>query len=457
MAKNKMFKTMDGNEAAAYVSYAFTEVATIYPITPSSPMADHVDAWAANGKKNLFGQPVKLVEMQAESGAAGAMHGSLETGSLTSTYTASQGLLLMIPPMYRIAGSQLPGVMHVSARTVATHSLSIFGDHSDVMACRQTGWAQLASSSVQEAMDMAAVAHLSAIKGSIPFQHFFDGFRTSHEIQKVEVLDYEDLGKMLDWDAVQRFKDHALSTEHPTLRNTLQNPDTFFQSREACNSAYDALPAIVEEYMGKINEVTGRNYQLFNYYGAPDEDYFQDLDPSILRDRYAIKVKDLTRQSQTVTQIKAVAGIAKVNAYEELAGGFITIRNIATVICVALIAVLFVVSVFIISNTIKLTTFDRKDEIAIMKMVGATNGFIRWPFVYEGFMLGLTGAVLAFLLQWGLYEAIAKGVGESDTLQLISVVPFAQLWQPVAGVFLAAGILIGVGGSLSAIRRFLQV
>ena len=189
----------------------------------------------------------------------------------------------------------------------------------------------------------------------------------------------------------------------------------------------------------------------------PDEDYFQDLDPRILRDRYAIKVKDLTRQSQTVTQIKAVTGIAKVNAYEELAGGFITIRNIATVICVALIAVLFVVSVFIISNTIKLTTFDRKDEIAIMKMVGATNGFIRWPFVYEGFMLGLTGAVLAFLLQWGLYEAIAKGVGESDTLQLISVVPFAQLWQPVAGVFLAAGILIGVGGSLSAIRRFLQV
>ena len=189
----------------------------------------------------------------------------------------------------------------------------------------------------------------------------------------------------------------------------------------------------------------------------PDEDYFQDLDPSILRDRYAIKVKDLTRQSQTVTQIKAVTGIAKVNAYEELAGGFITIRNIATVICVALIAVLFVVSVFIISNTIKLTTFDRKDEIAIMKMVGATNGFIRWPFVYEGFMLGLTGAVLAFLLQWGLYEAIAKGVGESDTLQLISVVPFAQLWQPVAGVFLVAGILIGVGGSLSAIRRFLQV
>ncbi len=270
MAKNKVFKTMDGNEAAAYVSYAFTEVATIYPITPSSPMADHVDEWAANGKKNLFGQPVKLVEMQAESGAAGAMHGSLETGSLTSTYTASQGLMLMVPPMYRIAGSQLPGVMHVSARTVATHALSIFGDHSDVMACRQTGWAQLASSSVQEAMDLAAVAHLSAIKGSVPFQHFFDGFRTSHEIQKVEVLDYEDLGKMLDWDAVQKFKDHALSTEHPTIRHTLQNPDTFFQSREACNNVYSALPDIVEKYMGEINKVTGRNYQLFNYYGAPD-------------------------------------------------------------------------------------------------------------------------------------------------------------------------------------------
>ena len=268
--KNKIFKTMDGNEAAAYVSYAFTEVATIYPITPSSPMADHVDEWAANGKKNLFGQPVKLMELQAESGACGAMHGALETGSLATTYTASQGLMLMIPPMYRIAGSMLPGVMHVSARTVGTHSISIFGDHSDAMACRQTGFAQLCSSSVQECMDLAAVAHLSAIKGSIPFMHFFDGFRTSHELQKIEVLDYEDLGKILDWDAVQKFKDHALSTEHPTIRSTLQNPDTFFQSREACNTAYNELPAIVEGYMKEINKLTGRNYKLFNYYGAPD-------------------------------------------------------------------------------------------------------------------------------------------------------------------------------------------
>ena len=265
----KVLKTMDGNEAAAYVSYAFTEVSTIYPITPSSPMADHVDEWAAHGRKNLFGQPVQLVELQAESGACGAMHGALETGSLTTTYTASQGLMLMIPPMFRIAGSMLPGVMHVSARTVGTHSISIFGDHSDVMACRQTGFAQLASASVQECMDLAAVAHLSAIKGSIPFQHFFDGFRTSHELQKIEVLDYEDLGKLLDWDCVKAFKDHALNTEHPTIRSTLQNPDTFFQSREACNTAYNALPAIVEEKMAAINELTGRNYQLFNDCGAP--------------------------------------------------------------------------------------------------------------------------------------------------------------------------------------------
>ena len=270
MANKKHFKTMDGNEAAAYVSYAFTEVATIYPITPSSPMADHVDEWAANGKKNLFGQPVKLMEMQAESGACGAMHGALETGSLATTYTASQGLMLMIPPMYRIAGSQLPGVMHVSARTVGTHAVSIFGDHSDAMACRQTGFAQLCSASVQECMDLAAVAHLSAIKGSVPFMHFFDGFRTSHEIQKIEVLEYEDLGKLVDWDAVQRFKNHSLNPEHPTARSTVANPDTFFQSREACNSTYDALPGIVEQYMGEINKLTGRNYKLFNYYGAPD-------------------------------------------------------------------------------------------------------------------------------------------------------------------------------------------
>ena len=263
-------KTMDGNEAAAYVSYAFTEVASIYPITPSSPMADHVDDWAAHGKKNLFGQPVQLVEMQAESGACGAMHGALETGSLATTYTASQGLMLMIPPMFRIAGSMLPGVMHVAARTVGTHSISIFGDHSDAMACRQTGFAMLASSSVQECMDIGAVAHLSAIRGSIPFMHFFDGFRTSHEIQKIELLDYDDLGRILDWDAVQRFRDHALNSEHPTIRSTLQNPDTFFQSREACNTAYELLPDIVQEKMDAIGKLTGRDYKLFNYYGAPD-------------------------------------------------------------------------------------------------------------------------------------------------------------------------------------------
>ena len=269
----KHMKTMDGNEAAAYVSYAFTEVSTIYPITPSSPMADHVDDWAAHGKKNLFGQPVRIVELQAESGACGAMHGALETGSLATTYTASQGLMLMIPPMYRIAGSMLPGVMHVAARTVGTHSISIFGDHSDAMACRQTGFAMLCSGSVQECMDIAAVAHLSAIKGSIPFMHFFDGFRTSHEIQKIDVLDYEDLGKLLDWDCVQRFRDHALNSEHPTIRSTLQNPDTFFQSREACNTAYNALPDIVQAKMDAINELTGRDYKLFNYYGAPDAKY----------------------------------------------------------------------------------------------------------------------------------------------------------------------------------------
>ena len=270
MASNKVFKTMDGNEAAAYVSYAFTEVATIYPITPSSPMADHVDDWSAHGKKNLFGQPVKLVELQAESGACGAMHGALETGSLATTYTASQGLMLMIPPMFRIAGSMLPGVMHVAARTVGTHSISIFGDHSDAMACRQTGFAMLASGSVQECMDLGAVAHLSAIKGSIPFMHFFDGFRTSHELQKIEVLDYEDLRELVDWDAVDAFRDHSLNSEHPSIRSTLQNPDTFFQSREANNSAYAALPGIVQKYMDSINTLTGKNYRIFNYYGAPD-------------------------------------------------------------------------------------------------------------------------------------------------------------------------------------------
>ncbi|HIV22159.1 MAG TPA: pyruvate:ferredoxin (flavodoxin) oxidoreductase [Candidatus Scatomorpha stercorigallinarum] len=270
MAKKK---TMDGNEAAAYASYAFTEVATIYPITPSSPMAEHVDTWAANGMKNIFGQSVRLVEMQSEAGACGAMQGSLECGSLTTSYTASQGLALMIPPLYRIAGQLLPGVLHVAARTLGTGSFSIFGDHQDVMACRQTGVAQLASSSVQECMDMAAVAHLSAIKGRVPFMHFFDGFRTSHEIQKIDVLDYADLAKLVDQDALRAFRKNSLNSERPVMRSTVQNPDTFFQSREAVNPYYDALPGIVEHYMGEMNRLTGRDYRLFNYYGASDAEH----------------------------------------------------------------------------------------------------------------------------------------------------------------------------------------
>ena len=266
----RKFKSMDGNNAAAWVSYAFTEVAGIYPITPSSPMADYVDQWAAQGQKNIFGTPVKVVEMESEAGAAGAVHGSLGAGALTTTYTASQGLLLMIPNMYKIAGEGLPCVFHVSARTVASHALNIFGDHSDVMACRQTGFAMLAEGSVQEVMDLAAVAHLSAIKGGVPFINFFDGFRTSHEIQKVAVWDYEDLKEMCDMDAVQAFRDHALNPEHPHSRGSHENGDIFFQHREACNSAYNALPAVVEEYMNKVNEKLGTSYHLFDYYGDPD-------------------------------------------------------------------------------------------------------------------------------------------------------------------------------------------
>ncbi|MGI6334795.1 MAG: pyruvate:ferredoxin (flavodoxin) oxidoreductase [Saccharofermentanales bacterium] len=272
MAKDKKYMTVDGNAAAAYTSYAFTEVAGIYPITPSSPMADYTDNWAHEGKKNIFGQTVDVIEMQSEGGAAAVVHGSLATGALTTTYTASQGLLLMIPNMYKMAGELLPAVFHVTARTLASHALSIFGDHSDVMACRQTGFALLASSSVQEAADLAAVAHLAAIKGRVPFLHFFDGFRTSHEIQKIEVQDYDDLAKLVDMDAVQAFRDRGLSPNHPVLRGSAQNPDIFFQAREAGNPFYDALPAIVEHYMDKINQLTGRNYQLFNYYGAPDAD-----------------------------------------------------------------------------------------------------------------------------------------------------------------------------------------
>ncbi|MBQ3802460.1 MAG: pyruvate:ferredoxin (flavodoxin) oxidoreductase, partial [Oscillospiraceae bacterium] len=266
------FKTMDGNNAAAHVSYAFTEVAAIYPITPSSPMADYVDQWSAAGRKNVFGSTVKVQEMQAESGAAGAVHGSLNAGALTTTYTASQGLLLMIPNMYKIAGELLPGVFHVSARTLASHTLNIFGDHSDVMACRQTGFAMLAESNVQEVMDLSPVAHLAAIKGRVPFLNFFDGFRTSHELQKIQVWDYEDLKDMVDMDAVAAFRARALNSEHPVMRGSHENGDIFFQNREASNKYYDAVPAIVEEYMGKINAKLGTDYQLFNYYGAPDAD-----------------------------------------------------------------------------------------------------------------------------------------------------------------------------------------
>lgn len=269
---NRRMKTMDGNTAAAYVSYAFTEVAAIYPITPSSTMAELVDEWSALGKKNIFGQPVRVVEMQSEGGAAGAVHGSLQAGALTTTYTASQGLLLMIPNMYKIAGELLPAVFHVSARALAANSLSIFGDHQDVMATRQTGFALLASSSVQDAMNLGTVAHLSAIKGRIPFLHFFDGFRTSHEIQKIEILEYEELGALLDKKALKEFRKRALNPDHPVIRGTTQNPDVYFQTREAVNKFYQVIPGIVEKYMHDINKLTGRNYQLFNYYGVEDAD-----------------------------------------------------------------------------------------------------------------------------------------------------------------------------------------
>jgi pyruvate-ferredoxin/flavodoxin oxidoreductase len=270
MAITRKMKTMDGNNAAAYVSYAFTEVAGIYPITPSSPMADYVDQWSAQGVKNIFGTTVKVEEMQSEAGAAGTVHGSLNAGALTTTYTASQGLLLMIPNMYKIAGELLPCVFHVSARCVASHALNIFGDHSDVYACRQTGFAMLAETNPQEVMDLAAVAHLASIKSRVPFINFFDGFRTSHEIQKIAVWDYEDLKEMCDMDSVKAFRERALNPENPTMRGSHENGDIFFQHREACNSYYNAVPGIVEEYMNKVNEKLGTDYKLFNYYGAAD-------------------------------------------------------------------------------------------------------------------------------------------------------------------------------------------
>ena len=266
----RKMKTMDGNNAAAYVSYAFTDVAAIYPITPSSVMADETDKFAANGVKNLFGREVQVTEMQSEAGAAGAVHGSLQGGALTTTYTASQGLLLMIPNMYKMAGELLPSVIHVSARAITSHALSIFGDHSDIYACRQTGYAMLCSNSPQEVMDLGAVAHLSAIKGRVPFLHFFDGFRTSHEVQKIEQWDYKDLADMLDWEAVDQFRRRALNPEHPVIRGTAQNDDIFFQAREACNTYYDAVPDVVIDYMNQVNAKIGTDYKPFNYYGAPD-------------------------------------------------------------------------------------------------------------------------------------------------------------------------------------------
>ncbi len=269
----RKMKTMDGNQAAAHASYAFTEVAAMYPITPSSVMPEHTDEWATEGRKNIFGRTVQITEMQSEAGAAGAVHGSLAAGALTTTYTASQGLLLMIPNLYKIAGEQLPGVINVSARALASHALSIFGDHSDVYACRQTGCAMLCESSVQEVMDLTAVAHLSAIKGKVPFINFFDGFRTSHEIQKIEAWDYDDLAEMADWDAIAAFREHALNPNHPCQRGSAQNPDIFFQAREACNPYYDALPAVVQDYMDKVNAKIGTDYKLFNYYGAADAEH----------------------------------------------------------------------------------------------------------------------------------------------------------------------------------------
>ncbi len=270
MENKKIKKTMDGNEAAAYISYAFTDVAAIYPITPSSSMAEAIDEWASHGKKNIFGQTVRVAELQSEAGAAGAVHGSLQAGGLTTTYTASQGLLLMIPNMYKMAGELLPAVFHVSARAIATHALSIFGDHQDVMATRQTGFALLASASVQEAMDLAGVAHLSAIKGRLPFLHFFDGFRTSHEYKNIEVIEYEDLAKLIDHKALKEFRQRALNPEHPVIRGTAQNPDIYFQGREAANIFHDEIPDIVANYMDEINKITGKEYKPFTYYGAKD-------------------------------------------------------------------------------------------------------------------------------------------------------------------------------------------
>ncbi|NLB34175.1 MAG: pyruvate:ferredoxin (flavodoxin) oxidoreductase, partial [Tissierellia bacterium] len=267
------FESMDGNKAAAYASYALTEVASIFPITPSTPMAEGVDEWSAHGMKNIFGQEVKVIEMQSEAGAVGTMRGALQSGALSSTYTASQGLLLMIPNLYKMAGELLPGVLHVAARAVASHALSIYGDHQDVMACRQTGTSLLASSNVQETMDLGVVAHLSAIQARIPFIHFFDGFRTSHEIQKIEKIDYEDIKNLVDTKALEEFKNRALNPEHPVIRGTAQNPDIYFQQRDSQNPYFAAVPDIVQSNMDKLSKITGRKYELFDYYGDKDAEY----------------------------------------------------------------------------------------------------------------------------------------------------------------------------------------
>ncbi|MCF0105226.1 MAG: 2-oxoacid:acceptor oxidoreductase family protein, partial [Holdemanella sp.] len=264
------FMTVDGNKAAAHIAYEFSEIAAIYPITPSSPMAGLTDVWSAQGRKNMFGQQVRLIEMQSEAGAAGAIHGSLQAGSLSTTFTSSQGLMLMVPVLYRIAGERLPGVLHVASRTVGTHALSIFGDHSDIYACRQTGFAQLSSGSVQEVADLAGIAHLSAVKGRIPFMHFFDGFRTSHELSRIDMPDVKKISKLMDQDALDYFKSHALNPEHPMLRATVQNGDVYFQVREANNTAYNELPDIVQNYMDEVAKITGRSYHLFDYYGDPE-------------------------------------------------------------------------------------------------------------------------------------------------------------------------------------------
>ena len=303
----RKMKTMDGNHAAAHASYAFTDVAAIYPITPSSPMAEATDEWATDGRTNIFGREVQITEMQSEAGAAGAVHGSLAAGALTTTYTASQGLLLMIPNLYKIAGEQLPGVFNVSARALASHALSIFGDHSDVYACRQTGCAMLCESSVQEVMDLTVVVHMASIKGKVPFINFFDGFRTSHEIQKIETWDYEDLKEMVDMDAVDAFRKHALNPNHPCQRGSAQNPDIFFQAREACNPYYDALPAIVQEYMDKVNAKIGTDYKLFNYYGAADAEHII-ISMGSVNDTIEETIDYMMKQGQKV-------GVVKVRLY----------------------------------------------------------------------------------------------------------------------------------------------